>query len=1631
MSSSGIFYRDRFTVATDRSFYVNANLTSAHLAQRNANYAGASSGGSAPGTSPLETQSFFMQAGTAGRMRLLRLDDEIFVSPIQAGPFTQLQNLSGWRNAPTEFQPGDPSHPLRTDPGRFSRGTLTGDPSHRAIPTHHFATPWMLNKFARASPPSVITPQSPYPLLPGVISTGPFVLDLQPDPQGNACMRLLITIEMEAEAMFHEGCSDMFVEYAAANNGWVILANANNPWTIEDWSELSVTLYSGPIQNSRNSVPRRVYITKNLLSLVYEGDRVAIIKNYSPSEPNSLEPPPHNNFNNQFGFGSVSLVAARTFRKDWNTQESVVDVADLPASKRISAYQTTRQEFLRLGPGVDSNSDSVNVSTANYRIYAHYIYPTDLLDDHLTMTVNFSQEAGRGGNPLPTNLDLSKIVASNWTSASGILSVPTVEMADPVFDAEYGVVYTDATLTWTGVTFGIAGADPVATGLAAGPSRRYYASQTTFYIATDAAIFAASGGGPVTDAIARTIVPLAAITLFFNASGGVILPLTPTPRVFGPMPTFTVQHGMFWLPSVNGIINAAITPIQPIIEGVVIPNFPVSGVPTTTAISENLVISYPLDRYGSLAITNDPLTAAEGGITSLLGVKKMQHSFSNTDHSVARTSFLVRSSDIVTPVLNSRTGVRGLLMWDPVVNSHDVPPDVVTIANPTGFILRQFTSATPGNWMFTREIPVPSINSDFSARWAPTDSQLSEFPNSPGDFLISNFQAIEIAFALENEFLIDSSSGITGAEPLTSATNHCLDWKGYPVSVGETNTDTFRLRGSVLELSRKYYRWSRMIEMVTRGQPGPVVGYVDAGGIDQSDRVNRIIADACVKLYSAVRSIMTDGAVPVWPVLSDLLREGGSVANRQPYLGFDIVYRGYHSDNVLSRPSTSTSAVPLMLTELGFTNVTATLPLPGGKTERLAMYLAGPGVGNVLANLALMTDTQIETAVASEISDVAVVSERMYQSDFERIRAAARRAVRTDAFVQDVYTTLGQLRYDRTIAEDDGGISSTPGWGGFTSRIDNEMWRWAVILDEDPDWGGPPPVGARNIAIPYSAAVAGTGIYRVVQLCNLRAFNVFNNDFPTNGSATTNANFERTEHFGDFHHHTSSYGYLLYAVTIALNYGGDLTHVFPMVGSRSLFEDVASALTDRFPFQGYTRPFLGGGGPSTNLAPGVIIPDSAYYWATPFEKANQAEPFPLLQILLDIIRSPDIDFTGGNLAAADGVLRPYPPHRQFDVAAGHSWSGGVVVPHPGTLYAEQNGEFVLAYLACYRFLEVFKKWDSAGRYLPWLAEMGLYSAVGRQSTPGLLLPSSLGSSSLGSSYIPQTAIALLTSELASSQQYKPFHFPGINAITARDLTGFLSSSQETGEVRGGFPVIRSPVLARELFARFFTAKKLIGTGKWSEKVVDSPISRNFGVSLGLTLGGNLVPMNDLSLSIISPLWANSASGANPLIRANDTMWLTSLTPDPPGPLGGFMSSGQTMEQLLNPLIVGQENDVYRTDPLSTTLLAPPSFMTQQWTRFLVLAMHIYSRLFVGGPVPPDNQTFPKEAAIVNTPTIAYPFTALHPDPATLSDWYLPQSSFFETDFYYRRSLKAPNLTPYNEMPIPDVLNAFPELPLVL
>lgn len=1142
----------------------------------------------------------------------------------------------------------------------------------------------------------------------------------------------------------------------------------------------------------------------------------------------------------------------------------------------------------------------------------------------------------------------------------------------------------------SGVTLGI-GTDPVfdvdqliAPGGMTSNIDLFKRIQVTYYIGTTGAIEdtkSVLGSGATPDEIARLVNPHSAFSIYVDYTRG-RFPVnedTGETAATSTQANVALTTGNVWLPSNYGNINNGIlyktVPLQITFPGYEIPDFPSSGVPTTSAASQDYVAAFPLRNYGSSL--DDAKIPGAASIAVAVGVKNATHDFQGTSDGDTRVNFRVHASDAVfPPTPNNTAAAKALLAWDPLFGPGGTP-DIVTITRPNGYRIVRYTPGSgnvpatggststvappnPSEYNYTRIVSnQPNLfnTTIYTQRFTPTDAQKKA--NELGHPILSVDDCVDVITALNTEF----SNVIIGDDGMPN--NDSYMWRGYEVSRNSTGSDpVMRIRADALEWGRKAYRYARYIEMAARGAPGPYTGYIDSNKVDQSAFVASGISDATVKLWRGVRIALTSGFLPPWPLLTNYVRAPSPPSG---ITGFDVSYAGANGARAISRNAPSATGILSLL-------IANRVSQAAAKAARIATYTyngSGGALMTDLETLAMITPAGAKAAAESEqllAAGVLNASSIMFESDFLQFGQWAQVAIRDEAFVHDYYSYFGQLRYDRSMCEDIRGTRSV--WGGLTSRISHELWRWALILkdqSDEPDISGDPPSDGYDGGATGPLDSVG---YRVVQLRNIPT--------PLNANAI-DARFTEPAGFSFYTNHHRSYGYLLYAVYVAMRYAPTATFV-PEGGSTpvTIAEDIMSFLTSENVIHS-----------PASLA-STLVPSVA--------ECNVPEPYPLFQMLLDIVSPPcdvDVRMARGDFLigadkscrgvasppSTDGVTRMYPAHRHFDAYGGHSWEPGVASPYPG-LYQEASGEAILAYLASYRLLMEVRNYDIA-RARATSSLLRLPFMVGY-----LLDPAASG-------YFPRTSYALLAQEVASSEMYRSTRPLAGAATMAKRLTA-------AGNGQFGYPVVSSDAFLESEMSKFTSMSFNIGMGRASVYTFRSLAYRSFPPKFLIQLGSQLVPIMDISYYLNSNVWSTLVTGNSSREHPTFGGILTRyLNPSPP-PATKVFSVRDWLDQILCMMPLATNQNIARQSPIFE-----PTMDVQMWARFVTTALtnkptalpnsHLETAVAFPGQYYDDRQIDP-DTGIRFGPPVPLPIlspTQQYPLPLTMGAYYLPQSSWFD------------------------------------
>jgi hypothetical protein len=238
------------------------------------------------------------------------------------------------------------------------------------------------------------------------------------------------------------------------------------------------------------------------------------------------------------------------------------------------------------------------------------------------------------------------------------------------------------------------------------------------------------------------------------------------------------------------------------------------------------------------------------------------------------------------------------------------------------------------------------------------------------------------------------------------------------------------------------------------------------------------------------------------------------------------------------------------------------------------------------------------------------------------------------------------LKYDRGSATSIASFHSP--WGGFTSHVDGEMYRWGVVVDST----GVPlyPGGSLSNYTTEPDTADGKKVLCVAEMHTLVRD-------PT--AAAVNDIRVPTDGFGFFANHHHAFGYLIHAAFVALRYGGDRTTAVQGGVLKTVKNDIYDFLAKPLP-------------------PAVDLSDAS---------AATQEPFPLLQMILDVVGGAAGQSVIAPSSLVDAVERVFPPFRYFDVYHSFSWSGGMIPGESQQTKAHRFGESIVCYHAIWRFLK--------------------------------------------------------------------------------------------------------------------------------------------------------------------------------------------------------------------------------------------------------------------------------------------------------------------------------------------------------
>lgn len=715
--------------------------------------------------------------------------------------------------------------------------------------------------------------------------------------------------------------------------------------------------------------------------------------------------------------------------------------------------------------------------------------------------------------------------------------------------------------------------------------------------------------------------------------------------------------------------------------------------------------------------------------------------------------------------------------------------------------------------------------------------------------------------------------------------------------------------------------------------------------------------------------------------------------------GFDVVYRGQHDLPLSLDPFAVESIIELIRF------VIPEHPNPAEVIVRFANYAVSASLPTVtITNLQRLASVSTDAASidrfrALEESQAATLplAHRISGCVMLKLVLAARMAIRRDRFLEDHVAGFLQLRYDRLHVEDTPATRSI--WGGMTTRLSHELRRWALVLT---DAGDAPDVSA----VPYVSVGGptptrnGTNVsssaknwIRVIQLSNL--------DRAPSAQLRALA-IPHQSNFSYYSDHLRSLGYLFYAASVALRYGGSVTDA---------------------DFTGYKKPTTVREDMQTFLlstTPEVYLPASAE--ATRAELQTPVPPMPLLQLLLEIVgppsdyqlrvergQTPSEAFRDAGGFTARGVIAPiptsgsgrtqqtrsYPPHRQFDVYHGHSWSSGPTAPFHAMLQ-ESPTECAVSYLGAYRLLNELTS--------PLFATPSAIREI-HQTLLGYIYYRTSDKSSLQLVF-PRTIVACLGSEMASM---RAFQLPTTGLLTQHQISEMTLSKKA-----GSHSILRSRAFYTLFANGLLTATSSIGVGRLSRSLADQNAYRVKPGKWIRDLGLHVTPINDLSILLHPPDWSARIAGRT----AEVPSILDSYTIAP-------TTYELTVERILHFML--SQAPLSRNNRDDAASIRTPSLEMQQWARVVATLLLVQPRAtdvatstYPRPMTPMSLETTPLALApVVADPTaVAFPppvtqSVALSATPPTLdepysadasptfSDYYLSNSSWFDVLFWYR------------------------------
>jgi hypothetical protein len=1339
---------------------------------------------------------------TDAQMKLVKLDESAMISREVDAPLADAATIAStlefqrvgfisWSNNPIELRIDDPNHPVSLDPGRLRAcaGLIPDGPTSLsyALPTHSFYTKWLLPRDSIETKTSIaqkIHTQNSTPFTPSVITTGPFVLQLLPDPENeHAAMRLLVTIESEASLMLSEGDNFTRIEYTGAPNGVVFVANKNHPWVFAEVHAMGCTLMSeggGDIGHS----DRIVYLNAGLMSIVYEGDPGGILNNnpivgkYSNKvqktfDETNTEPKliSENISTNHRGLGSLGASNIRRFERLFAPEDNVL------YNNKININGVFFQTIIEPTNGVNadnfytSGAGNVNAFTPIPKIDGRTHTPKEAISSFLRFPEAISTK-DENSSPLVVYAKILIPPGSDFSSAYDIRNAfgMNTKSATEAPSSAYPLLVPmgqneDGTPNITGFF----------TIINTASTTLYY--ENIFPISKDIGLVKYEAN-PVPE---KTI----------EVSWGI--ETTPSQEIKSPYPILTddvadnydqIYYCAFLTQlqaTTSADIDACIRQIRPVFAFRLCAfESNAKGVPTTNGGAVKMIMetmSFPYELSSATIIERDTIIDDLGvkgaslrtnmiPLAPYISPTPLNHERSSLANESISSEAAKQSNQYVIGyplgyhgstlrgTLSSKAttvgvlGVRRLLVS--TSETKDSSHGVVNFSYAAIDVVKPVYSDSTRP-MTRQALPATYIVRDrmyAALMWEP-----AAFANAVGDFAtitrpdgyvirdIRDYtREVSIPSGILNTNIYSKTGNVTDTD-ISVALYHLNElntptskiakelWFGeyiFPLATagGDSSKDKY-IRNSHIRWGRQAYRYAKFIEIVSKGN----VDFINQNTNSLTSlRKTRLTAqvstvrDACINLWKGVRQILTTGIMPYW--------------------------------------------------------------LP--HTE------------------ALLGDANGTVAKTNHTRRV-----KSFKIVYDGERKTADLDANENSFLDEI-KTWNQLRYDRTMCHEPRGVR--PVWGGMTTRLHHEQRKWCVVADVADVATALDPVNTFigsasfvNASSMVKHDAAGKYSYIPVrQLSDLEG--------PVNPYAFTatklglETRFSTDEDFSQYSNHHVVYGYILYVATIALRYGGGSTFIVEGV-NRTISEDVESLLTEtRETVCGDADPY-----PLMLLLLDFLAPVSeADAHATSKKNYND---IVIQKRLVDAIMSgmspgdfhnleiPDVLARGVRAPPSDDqIRRPFPPIRDFDLYQGHSWNVGPTLEFDGHMH-EAPTESALAYYAAYQFV------NQVSVSVNKRATNAMAGIILHKDNNGNI-------NTTNPEVIPYTAIVALSHELASARSLRSTDSNKTMSDRMKEETFGASSALATlTNSIGGHPVFANWKVLEAVTRGFITSVDSTGVSR--------------------------------------------------------------------------------------------------------------------------------------------------------------------------------------------------------------------------